>query len=165
MDNLQYIKDAIRQNGNSAQVEVVRWEINPATGAQDHPFTFKCNARLALRELQKPINKRSYAWAKVRPLGDVVVGKTISAGGDMNSLSNPELLSKLKEEMKAQVRAEIEAELAASAAAIAATIDEEVEKPKRKKKSAEVTDQADDDSVSLVAKPSDIISPDYFSQL
>ena len=130
MDNLQYIRDAIRDGGRSAEVTVVRWELNPATGAQDHAFKFQVNARIALRELQKPINKRSYSWAKVRPLGDVIVGKTISAGGDMNSLSNPELLSKLKEELKAQLRAEMEAEMAASKTA---SIEEE-EKPKRKRK-------------------------------
>lgn len=148
MDNLQYIRDAIRDGGHNAQVTVVRWELNPTTGAQDHAFKFQVNARIALRELQKPINKRAYSWAKVRPLGDVIVGKTISAGGDMNSLSNPELLSKLKEELKAQVRAEIEAELAASSA----TITEEVEKPKRKKKEV-----VEDDS--LIASPSE--SPFY----
>ena len=148
MDNLQYIRDAIRDGGHNSQVTVVRWELNPTTGAQDHAFEFQVNARIALRELQKPINKRSYSWAKVRPIGDVIVGKTISAGGDMNSLSNPELLSKLKEELKAQVRAELEAELAAKPA----TITEEVEKPKRKKK--EVTE---DDS--LIASPSE--SPFY----
>jgi hypothetical protein len=148
MDNLQYIRDAIKNGPHNAQVTVVRWELNPATGAQDHAFEFQVNARIALRELQKPINKRAYSWAKVRPLGDVIVGKTLSAGGDMNSLSNPELLSKLKEELKAQVRAEIEAELAAKPA----TITEEVEKPKRKKK--EVTE---DDS--LIASPSE--SPFY----
>jgi hypothetical protein len=148
MDNLQYIRDAIRDGGHNAQVTVVRWELNPTTGAQDHAFEFQVNARIALRELQKPINKRSYSWAKVRPIGDVIVGKTISAGGDMNSLSNPELLSKLKEELKAQVRAELEAELAAKPA----TITEEVEKPKRKKKEV-----AEDDS--LIASPSE--SPFY----
>jgi hypothetical protein len=148
MDNLQYIRDAIRDGGHNSQVSVVRWELNPTTGAQDHAFEFQVNARIALRELQKPINKRSYSWAKVRPIGDVIVGKTISAGGDMNSLSNPELLSKLKEELKAQVRAELEAELAAKPP----TITEEVEKPKRKKK--EVTE---DDS--LIASPSE--SPFY----
>jgi len=148
MDNLQYIRDAIRDGGHNSQVSVVRWELNPTTGAQDHAFEFQVNARIALRELQKPINKRSYSWAKVRPVGDVIVGKTISAGGDMNSLSNPELLSKLKEELKAQVRAELEAELAAKPA----TITEEIEKPKRKKK--EVTE---DDS--LIASPSE--SPFY----
>jgi len=140
MDNLQYIKDAIRESGSNAQVTVVRWEMNPTTGAQDHAFQFKVNARIALRELQKPINKRSYSWAKVRPLGDVIVGRTISAGGDMNSLSNPELLSKLKEELKAQVRAELEAELAA----------ESDEKPKRKKKAIEeVSDEPTLDTADL----------------
>jgi hypothetical protein len=148
MDNLQYIRDAIRDGGHNSQVTVVRWELNPTTGAQDHAFEFQVNARIALRELQKPINKRSYSWAKVRPIGDVIVGKTISAGGDMNSLSNPELLSKLKEELKAQVRAELEAELAAKPAIIT----EDIEKPKRKKK--EVTE---DDS--LIASPSE--SPFY----
>lgn len=130
MDNLQYIRDAIREHGNRAQVTVVRWEMNPSTGAQDQPFNLEVNARIALRELQKPIKKRSFSWSKIRPLGDVIVGKTISAGGDMNSLSNPELLSKLKEELKAQLRAEIEAE-------IKATTIEEIEaeeKPKRKRK-------------------------------
>lgn len=127
MDNLQYIRDAIRDNGYNAQVTVVRWEMNPSTGAQDRAFNFQVNARMALRELQKPINKRGYSWSKVRPLGDVIIGKTISAGGDMNSLSNPELLSKLKEELKAQVRAEMEAEMAS----------ETEEKPKRKKKAIE----------------------------
>ena len=140
MDNLQYIKDAIRESGNNAQVTVVRWELNPTTGAQDHAFQFQVNARIALRELQKPINKRSYSWAKVRPLGDVIVGRTISAGGDMNSLSNPELLTKLKEELKAQVRAELEAELAA----------ESEEKPKRKKKAVEeVSDEPTLDTADL----------------
>jgi hypothetical protein len=144
MDNLQYIRDAIRDGGHNSQVTVVRWELNPTTGAQDRAFELQVNARIALRELQKPINKRSYSWAKVRPLGDVIIGKTISAGGDMNSLSNPELLSKLKEELKAQVRAELEAELAAKT--------EEIEKPKRKKKEA-----TEDDS--LIASPSE--SPFY----
>ena len=140
MDNLQYIKDAIRESGSNAQVTVVRWELNPTTGAQDHAFQFQVNARIALRELQKPINKRSYSWAKVRPLGDVIVGRTISAGGDMNSLSNPELLSKLKEELKAQVRAELEAELAA----------ESEDKPKRKKKAIEeVSDEPTLDTADL----------------
>ena len=127
MDNLQYIRDAIREKGNRTPVTVVRWEMNPSTGAQDQPFQLEVNARIALRELQKPINKRTFSWSKIRPLGDVIVGRTTSAGGDMNSLSNPELLSKLKEELKAQVRAELEAELAA----------ETEEKPKRKKKSVE----------------------------
>jgi hypothetical protein len=137
MDNLQYIRDAIRQHGNRVQVKVVRWEINPVTGAQDMPFEVSVNAQIALRELSKAVNKRSYSWARIRPMGDVYVGKA-QQQADLNSLSNPELLSKLKEELKAQLRAELEAELAAEAE----------EKPKRKKKVA-VEDE------SLVAAPSE----------
>lgn len=143
MDNLQYIRDAIRQHGNRVQVKVVRWEINPVTGAQDRPFEVSVNGAIALRELQKPINKRSYSWARIRPLGESHVGVKHNVS-DQNSLSSPELLSKLKEELKAQLRAEIEAEMKA-------TITEEVEpedKPKRKRKV--VTD-----SESLIADPSE----------
>ena len=74
MDNLQYIRDAIRKGGNRVQVKVVRWEINPVTGAQDRPFEVSVNGAIALRELQKPINKRSYSWARIRPLGESHVG-------------------------------------------------------------------------------------------
>ena len=137
MDNLQYIRDAIRQYGNRVQVRVVRWEINPVTGAQDMPFEVSVNGPIALRELSKAVNKRSYSWSRIRPLGDVYVGKA-QQQADLNSLSNPELLSKLKEELKAQVRAELEAEMAA----------EIEEKPKRKKKAI-----IEDDS--LVASPSE----------
>ena len=142
MDNLQYIRDAIRKGGNRVQVKVVRWEINPVTGAQDRPFEVSVNGAIALRELQKPINKRSYSWARIRPLGESHVGVKHNVG-DQNSLSSPELLSKMKEDLKAQIRAEIEAEMAA-----AATINEEEEKPKRKRKV--VTD-----SESLIADPSE----------
>lgn len=129
MDNLQYIRDAVRSGGNRALVKVIRWQMNPATGAQDIPYEVTVNAAAALRELQKPVNKRSFSWSKIRPIGELYIGKVMQPI-DQNSLSNPELLSKLKEEMKAQLRAEIEAELKA-------TITEEVEaeeKPKRKRK-------------------------------
>jgi len=101
------------------------------------PFEVSVNAQIALRELSKAVNKRSYSWARIRPLGDVYVGKA-QPQADLNSLSNPELLSKLKEELKAQLRAELEAELAA----------EVEEKPKRKRKV--VTDEE-----SLIASPSE----------
>jgi len=127
MDNLQYIRDAIRTHGNRTQVKVVRWEINPVTGAQDTPYEVSVNAQIALRELQKPVNKRSYSWARIRPIGETHVG--IKHKADQNSLSDPELLSKLKEELKAQLRAELEAEMAS-----ADTLIEEEEKPKRKRK-------------------------------
>jgi len=138
MDNLQYIRDAIKKNGNRTQVTVVRWEINPATGAQDMPFNVNVNAAIALRELSKPVNKRSFSWARIRPMGDVYIGR--AKAGDQNSLSNPELLTKLKEELKAQVRAELEAEMAA----------ETEEKPKRKKKAVEeVSDEPTLDTAEL----------------
>lgn len=129
MDNLQYIRDAVRSGGNRALVKVIRWQMNPATGAQDIPYEVTVNAAAALRELQKPVNKRSFSWSKIRPIGELYIGKVMQPI-DQNSLSNPELLSKLKEELKAQLRAEIEAEMKA-------TIIEEVEaeeKPKRKRK-------------------------------
>jgi hypothetical protein len=139
MDNLQYIRDAIKEKGNRTQVTVVRWEINPVTGAQDMPFNVNVNAAIALRELSKPVNKRSFSWARIRPSGDVYIGRAAKAG-DQNSLSDPELLSKLKEELKAQVRAELEAELAA----------ESEEKPKRKKKVVEeVSDEPTLDTTEL----------------
>ncbi len=106
---------------------MVRWEINPVTGAQDTPYEVSVNAQIALRELQKPVNKRSYSWARIRPIGETHVG--IKHKADQNSLSDPELLSKLKEELKAQLRAELEAEMAS-----AATLTEEEDKPKRKRK-------------------------------
>jgi hypothetical protein len=149
MDNLQYIRDAIRQHGNRTQVKVVRWEINPVTGAQDRPFEVSVNAQIALRELQKPINKRSYSWARIRPIGESHVGVKHNAG-DQNSLSNPELLSQLKAELKAQILAEMEAEMAT------ATISEEIEeKPKRKRK-AVVEEVSEND----LDNPANFIHPD-----
>lgn len=139
MDNLQYIRDAIRSGGNRSLVKVIRWQMNPATGAQDIPYEVTVNAQAALRELSKPVNKRSFSWSKIRPFGELYVGKVMHPI-DQNSLSNPELLSKLKEELKAQIRAEMEAELKA-------TITEE-EKPKRKKKVVV-------EEESLIAAPSE----------
>lgn len=132
MDNLQYIRDAIRQHGNRTQVKVIRWEINPVTGAQDTPYEVSVNAQIALRELQKPINKRSYSWARIRPIGETHVG--IKHKAEVAVLPD---IEKLKEELKAQLRAEMQAELAAAATSIE---DEEEEKPKRKRK-AIVLDQ------------------------
>jgi len=155
MDNLQYIRDAIRQHGNRVQVKVVRWEINPQTGAQDVPYEVSVNGAIALRELSKPVNKRSYSWTRIRPKGDLYVGKT-QQPTDQNSLSNPELLSKLKEELKAQLRAEMEAEMAASIV--------EEDKPKRKKKAiGEEFDIATDASITNYSA-SDLDNPEFFSK-
>lgn len=149
MDNLQYIRDAIRSGGNRALVKVIRWQMNPATGAQDIPYEVTVNAAAALRELQKPVNKRSFSWSKIRPIGELYIGKVMQPI-DQNSLSDPALLSKLKEELKAQLRAEIEAE-------IKATITEEVEaeeKPKRKRKASVEVEQSND-----LDSPSNFIHP------
>lgn len=151
MDNLQYIRDAIRSGGNRALVKVIRWQMNPATGAQDIPYEVSVNAAAALRELQKPVNKRSFSWSKIRPIGELYIGKVMQPI-DQNSLSNPELLSKLKEEMKAQILAEIEAEKAA------ASITEEEPKPKRKKK--EVIEEVADNDLD---NPANFINPSEFS--
>ena len=156
MDNLQYIRDAIRQHGNRVQVKVVRWEINPQTGAQDVPYEVSVNGAIALRELSKPVNKRSYSWTRIRPKGDLYVGKA-QQPTDQNSLSNPELLSKMKEELKAQIRAELEAEMAA-------TIIEEEAKPKRKKKAiGEEYDIAPDATITNYSA-SDLDNPDFFTK-
>ena len=150
MDNLQYIRDAIRKDGNRALVKVIRWQMNPATGAQDIPYEVNVNAAGALRELSKPVNKRSFSWSKIRPMGELYIGKVMQPL-DQNSLSNPELLSKLKEELKAQIRAEMEAEIKAEM---------EEEKPKRKKK-AVVEEVADND----LDNPSNFINNQDLNEL
>lgn len=132
MDNLQYIRDAIRQYGNRTQVKVVRWEINPVTGAQDTPYEVSVNAQIALRELQKPVNKRSYSWARIRPIGETHVG--IKHKSEMVGLPD---IDKLKEELKAQLRAEMAAELAAANS----TEEDAEEKPKRKRKTVVQEDE------------------------
>ena len=152
MDNLQYIRDAIRKGGNRALVKVIRWQINPATGSQDIPYEVSVNAAGALRELSKPVNKRSFSWARIRPMGELYIGKVMQPT-DQNSLSNPELLSQMKEELKAQLRAEIEAEMKA-------TLTEEEDRPKRKKK-AVVEEIADND----LDNPSNFITNQDLNEL
>jgi hypothetical protein len=149
MDNLQYIRDAIRTGGKRALVKVIRWQMNPATGAQDIPYEVTVNAAGALRELSKPVNKRSFSWSKIRPIGELYIGKVMQPI-DQNSLSNPELLSKLKAELKAQILAEMEAEMKATA-----TITEEEEKPKRKRKVIVESEPSND-----LDSPANFIHPD-----
>ncbi len=149
MDNLQYIRDAIRQHGNRALVKVMRWQINPATGAQDIPYEVTVNGQIALRELQKPVNKRSFSWSRIRPIGELYIGKVMQPN-DQNSLSSPELLSKLKAELKAQILAEMEAEMAT-----ATITEEEAPKPKRKKK--EVMEEISENDLD---NPANFIHPD-----
>jgi len=133
MDNLQYIRDAIRQYGNRALVKVMRWQINPATGAQDIPYEVTVNAQIALRELQKPVNKRSFSWSRIRPIGELYIGKVMQPN-ESTSLN----IDKLKEELKAQLRAEMAAELAAAATS---TEEDAEEKPKRTRKAVVQEDE------------------------
>lgn len=160
MDNLQYIRDAIRQHGNRVQVKVIRWQINPITGAQDIPYEVSVNGAIALRELSKPMNKRSFNWNRIRPLGELYIGKIMPQQADQNSLSNPELLTKLKEELKAQLRAEMEAEMAASAA----TITEEEAKPKRKKKAIEQEYDIAPEATILNYPENSLDNPEFFTK-
>lgn len=136
-DGLDYIRQEVAKFGKKARVQVVRWEINTRTGAQDIPIKITVNGQLALKELSKPMNRRSYAWSKIRPIGvEPMKYNEISEG----SLEDPILRSKLKDAL----RAEIEAELKASQSGL-----ETEEAPKKKKKKSEVVD----DSEAMEEKP------------
>ena len=132
LDGLDYIREEVAKNGKRGRVTVIRWEINTRTGAQDIPVKIKVNAQLALKELSKPMNKRSYAWSKIRPLGQEPMKYGEITEG---SLEDPILRSKLKDAL----RAEIEAEIKASVSGLDS--DEIVEAPKKKKKKIEVSDE------------------------
>ena len=125
---LEYIKQAVAKDGKKARVTVVRWETNPTTGEQT-PTKITVNAALALSILQKPFNKRSYTWSKIRPLGVEPFSMGEITEG---SLQDPTLRSKLKDALRAEIEAEIKSAMGG--------LDEEVvEKPKKKKK-AETTE-------------------------
>jgi hypothetical protein len=115
-DGLGYIREAIAKDGNNAKVEVVRWEKDAKTGYYSRPFKVIVKADIALKELEKPILKRSRVWSFIRPLGMSMDGN-ISAPQGSNRLNNPDLI----EQLTAKIRAELKAEM-------------EAEKPKRKKK-------------------------------
>lgn len=133
-DGLDYIRKAIREKGKKGRVEVVRWEIDPKTGDQNIPIKLFVNAELALKELLKPMNKRSFSWSRIRPLGQEPYKEdSINEG----SLSDPVLRAKLKEAL----RAEIEAEINAVSSGSSLDSEEIIEAPKKKKKKLEVTDQ------------------------
>jgi hypothetical protein len=125
-DGLGYIRTAIAKEGDAAQVEVVRWEKDHKTGYYSKPFKVLMKADIALRELQKPITKRSRIWQYIRPLGITMDGSLVVSQSS-NRLNSPDLIQKLKEEL----RAELQAEMAASVE----------EKPKRKKKAEEATEE------------------------
>lgn len=131
LDGLQYIREAIAKSGKKARVTVIRWEINTRTGAQDIPIKITVNAQLALKELSKPMNKRSYAWSKIRPLGQEPMKEI---GITEGSLEDPILRSKLKDALRAEIEAEIKASMASGLDS-----DEVIESPKKKKKKVEET--------------------------
>ena len=132
VDGLDYIREEVAKFGKKARVTVIRWEINTRTGAQDIPIKIKVNGQLALKELTKPMNKRSYAWSKIRPLGvEPMKHNEITEG----SLQDPILRTKLKDAL----RAEIEAELKASMSGLDS--EEVLEAPKKKRKKIEVSDE------------------------
>lgn len=128
-DGLDYIRQEVAKFGKKARVTVIRWEINTRTGAQDIPIKIKVNGSLALKELSKPMNKRSYSWSKIRPLGvEPMKQNEITEG----SLDDPILRSKLKDALRAEIEAELKAGLSG--------LDTE-ESPKKKKKKIEVSDE------------------------
>jgi len=131
IDGLNYIREEVAKFGKKARVTVVRWEINTRTGAQDIPIKIKVNGQLALKELTKPFNKRSYAWSKIRPLGQEPMKE---AGITEGSLDDPILRSKLKDALRAEIEAEIKASLSTGLDS-----EEVLEAPKKKKKKAEET--------------------------
>lgn len=132
-DGLDYIRKEVAEKGNKARVTIVRWEIDPKTGAQDVPIKLTVNGKLALQELQKPVNKRSFAWSRIRPLGQEPYRENSINEG---SLSDPILRAKLKDALRAEIEAEVKAELTGTS--LDAT--DLVEKPKKKKKIELVTE-------------------------
>lgn len=130
-DGLEYIREAIRLKGKNVQVEVVRWEKDAKSGYYNQPFTVLMPAQHALNELLVPYNKRSRNWKMIRPLG-VAVDGTVLQKTDTNSLSDPQLIERLRADIEKSVREQIQAELSAKAIA------EATEKPKKSKKSEEI---------------------------
>jgi hypothetical protein len=111
-DGLGYIRAAIKAEGPSAQVIVIRWERDSKSGYYSKPFQVEVKADVALRELETPLHKRSRVWRFIRPKGMTMDGN-ISSPQPTNILNSPELI----EELKAQLRAELKAEMAIPIAA------------------------------------------------
>lgn len=131
-DGLDYIREEIAKFGKKAKVQVVRWEIDVRTGDQNIPVKISVNANVALKELSKPMNKRSYIWSRIRPLG---VEPFKNPGITEGSLEDPILRSKLKDALRDEILAELKA-----SADVGLNSDEVLEAPKKKKKKIEVSD-------------------------
>ena len=124
-DGLEYIRQAIRNEGANAKVDVVRWEKDAKTGYYNKPFKVEIKAEIALKQLESPISKRSRVWRMIRPLGMSLDGNIATPAG-VNRLNSPDLI----EQLKAELRAELKAEMSK------ANLEEE--KPKRKRKNSEI---------------------------
>lgn len=124
-DGLGYIREAISKQGNDAKVDVVRWEKDHKTGYYSKPFKVQMKADIALRELQKPISKRSRIWQYIRPVGISMDG-SFTIQQTANRLNSPDLI----EQLKAEIRAELESEYSM----------ETVVKKVRKRKAEETTE-------------------------
>jgi hypothetical protein len=134
-DGLDYIREAIAKFGTKAQIEVVRWEKDHASGYYNRPFKVLIKADVALKQLSLPLNKRARIWRYIRPIGMTMDGY-ISEPKAANRLNSPDLI----EELTAKIRAELQAEFAATTDA----------KPKRTKKVIEQIDIPEEtDSTNL----------------
>ena len=125
-DGLDYIREAIRQKGDAAKVEVVRWEKDTRTGYINRPFKVLIKADVALAQLTTPINKRSRVWKFIRPLGMTMDGM-ISEPKGANALNSPELIEQLKAELRAELQAEFAQPKRTKKAKPEASITEEIE--------------------------------------
>lgn len=139
-DGLDYIRKAVAEKGKKARVTVVRWEIDPKTGAQDVALKLQVNGELALRELAKPINKRSFSWSRIRPVGqEPYKDNSINEG----SLSDPILRAKLKDALRAEIEAELKAEISGGSL----DSSELNEAPKKKKKKVEIVEETQEPTI------------------
>ena len=112
VDSLRYIREAL-QKDSAARVNVIRWEKDAKTGYYNRPVTVLVTAKIALQELSKPLNKRSFIWKHIRPEGMSMDGNITEPTG--NRLNDPALF----EQMQAKIE-QLEKELA--------------DKPKRRRK-------------------------------
>lgn len=125
-DGLSYIRKAIRENGNSAKVEVVRWEKDSRTGYYNKPFKLLIKADVALKQLELPLAKRSRVWKFIRPLGMSLDGYIAEPQG-ANILNSPDLIQQLKAEIRAELEAEFSQPKKTRKAKTEATITEEIQ--------------------------------------
>lgn len=131
-DSLDYIRQSMAKDP-SAKVYVTRWEKDTRTGYYSSPVKVLMTPHIALAELSKPLNKRSYIWRQIRPLGMSMDGNIAAPTG--NRLNDPELIEQLKAELKLELAAEM-----------GLNLDSE-EKPKRRRKTVEVEKEQDDTTI------------------